>query len=329
MILQANNFGNNDYKHLLNQFESINGNLNHQPNMNDSNEASNHNYWQTFLFLDEKQPIVNESFLHVLESKFNLKLMRFNIEKQDQYQSKFHTMFKEILPTYRGSPPPFPAEPTLMNILVFLRNWKKTFHKQETKMSFHLPSGKTIPIVQMKAMVNGELGYSKSLKSLFVTIPYLDEQYRMVLVMPTGGQTIPNLLKTTKPNDLYSFIRRLITDQSMKNLYDLYMPPFKIEQDLELTQFLSRLFPKESFNMDQITPAMNNLRSKQMSIIEVSEEGTFAQAITLFSSRMLIMPNTNVMIDSPFLYFITYNDETTNDNKFEILFAGYVNNPTI
>ena len=94
MILQANNFGNNDYKHLLNQFESINGNLNHQPNMNDSNEASNHNYWQTFLFLDEKQPIVNESFLHVLESKFNLKLMRFNIEKQDQYQSKFHTMFK-------------------------------------------------------------------------------------------------------------------------------------------------------------------------------------------------------------------------------------------
>jgi serpin B len=209
----------------------------------------------------------------------------------------------------------------LINAIYFKSAWKTRFEiKQTYKAPFRLADNST---VQADFMTNRSVDMKTAYDNgtNVVELPYSNDKYSMVLVMPdTDLKGYINNLDQTKWDMLMS---KLTATKSQ-----ITLPKFKFSYDVELKGILTSMGMGVAFS-DQADFSRINTRGglkigevKHKAYIDVNEDGTEAAAVTEIGIIVSAPAPTNVY-NKPFIFAIREMKTGL------ILFTGVVNNPTL
>lgn len=208
----------------------------------------------------------------------------------------------------------------LLNATYFKSEWKQPFDKINTsERSFTCADGKSVNVSMMAQ--TGNMIYMENEDLRLVSLPYGNEAYSMLVILPANGKTLADVTETLKNKDLNSVL-------SSWGLYevDLWLPKFETKFNIELNDVLSEMGMPDSFNPDKAnflsmfkSPSHLSL-VKQNSFIKVEERGTEAASV----SKGKVVPTAAgpserkavFHADHPFVYLITENSSNI------VLFAG-------
>ena len=215
----------------------------------------------------------------------------------------------------------------LINAIYFKGDWKDQFKANNTyKMPFKAPIG-TVDTDFMNR--RGEIDYIEGSGATGVVLPYLDEQFAFVGILPDESQSPRDLINSLTSLDLIS----LLNSAETKTI-DLSLPKFESSYDDSLKNELSKLGMEIAFDPNVADfSLMKSDRVKDLFIsevihktfIRVDEKGTEAAAVTSVEVSTTSMPAEvqRVVFDRPFVYGVV--DVTTGIP----LFIGIMENPTL
>lgn len=214
----------------------------------------------------------------------------------------------------------------LINAIYFKGNWKEQFSANDTyKMDFNAPNGK----VDAKFMNRtGDIEHLNANGITGVKLPYLDEKFAFVGLLPKEGQSPRDLINNLTASDLSALLNSGVIE-----VIELSLPKFESSYEDSLNDELSKLGMEIAFDPSSADfSLMKKSRDKELYIsevkhetfIRVDEKGTEAAAVTsvemVESAPAIELPK--VVFDRPFVYGII--DVTTGIP----LFMGIMENPT-
>ncbi len=215
----------------------------------------------------------------------------------------------------------------LINAIYFKGDWKVQFNANKTyEAEFNTPTGKLKADFMNR---RGEIDYLQSNGITGVVLPYLDEQFAFVGLLPAEGKTPKDLINDLSALDLLG----LMKNKEAKNI-ELSLPKFESSYEDSLNNELSNLgmnIAFEPYNADfslmreDLQKDLYISEVKQKTFIKVDEKGTEAAAVTSVTLETTSMPVElpRVVFDRPFVYGIV--DVATGIP----LFIGIMENPTI
>ena len=209
----------------------------------------------------------------------------------------------------------------LINAIYFKGVWKYTFDVGNThNLPFYNEDG-TIPEIPTM-MLKGDL--NKSTNNLFsaVELPYGNENYSMVLILPNDNVPLGDVVTSLNSANWSTWTESF--EQS--NALEIYLPRFTFEYEKTLNDVLSSLglgiaFSPSEADFTGINPEGNLFISlvKHKTFVEVNEEGTEAAAVTIVGIDLGSIGDGNtVHFNKPFLFAI--KEKTTN----AIVFIGKI-----
>ncbi len=209
----------------------------------------------------------------------------------------------------------------LINAIYFKSIWANKFDPASTKLSsFVLPDNSEIETNFM----NGHIAcnFFKNQDATILELPYANNKYSMVFVMPPTGQSLNNLVSTLNSTTWAALIGKLSGGSA-----DVSIPKFQFSYATSLKNQLSAMGMgiafSDSANFTHINPA-GNLKItdvKHNTYIAVDEAGTEAAAATTVIVGPTAIANYQLTIDHPFFFAIREMKSGL------IVFAGTVNNP--
>ncbi|XP_051873161.1 neuroserpin [Pristis pectinata] len=222
------------------------------------------------------------------------------------------------------------AHVVLVNAIYFKGNWKSPFRAEHTHtFPFTKDDESEIQIPMMHQQ--GDFFYgefsdgSNEAGGVYqvLEMPYLGDKLSMMIVLPRQEvqlATLEPLIKTQLINEWASYVK--------KQKVEVFLPRFKMMQNIDLKEVLAGLGILELFSADADLSAMTGKKELYISkaihssFIEVNEEGSEAAAASemVVVSRMLTL-NPQVIIDHPFFFLIR------NQRTGTILFMGRVMHP--
>ncbi|KAH9421542.1 ipis-1-like [Dermatophagoides pteronyssinus] len=215
----------------------------------------------------------------------------------------------------------------LINAIHFKGLWKHPFDKAETlDEDFHKSDNTIVQVKMMRKKEKFHYYRSEEWGLEACAIPYTTGSISMVIVLPSKGKNILNVLETMQNSDhLAQILKRMDDSQDVT----LRMPKFKIESTHHLIPHLVRLNVKTLFTGDADLSGISTEKLFvsdviQKAIIEVNEEGTEAAAATaimMMRCCMMLEEEIHFIVDRPFVYMLI-----SNDGK-HILFTGICENP--
>ncbi|XP_046387484.1 antichymotrypsin-2-like [Ischnura elegans] len=225
----------------------------------------------------------------------------------------------------------------LTNAIYFRGLWAKRFNENRTTVEdflidpnisgsrVHSAAPSKMKKVHMMKQINRFVaGSDASLRAKWVHIPFDNNEFSMVLVMPTDEDGINGLSRRlTKEN-----VDRIINEKGFKNVV-LGLPRFKISTDLPLVESLKRLGIRDIFSPSADLRKISNDRLFVNQIlhkaqIEVNEEGSSAAAASAVLVNTLSLINSDDLTfyaNQPFMFFLVKN------NPAYTLFVGRVTEP--
>ena len=215
----------------------------------------------------------------------------------------------------------------MINAIYFKGDWKYEFPANKThKSTFNSPSGEIETDFMNKI---GDMDYLEFNGATGVILPYLDERFAFVGLLPKEGDTPRDLMNNLTAMDLLNLIKN-----KEETDIELSIPKFESSYEDSLIDELSNMgmkLPFEPYNAD--FSKMNESRAKDLFIgdvkhktyIKVDEKGTEAAAVTSIGVGATSMPIElpRLTFDRPFIYGIV--DVTTGIP----LFIGIMENPAI
>ena len=217
----------------------------------------------------------------------------------------------------------------LLNALYFKGEWSKTFGFNTSGTNteqFQKENGSTMPVKMMNQ--RNELDYYRDEYLSMVTLPYGNNAFSMLFILPNENSSFDNLFTQLKQAGYWESCL-----QSRRIYYiDLFVPKFKIEYEIRLNETLKQLGMEIAFdsffadfsNISEIRTFISNV--KQKSFIEVNEKGSEAAAVTVVEMTVMSAgpsePNRAAFrADRPFLFAIQENSTGT------VLFMGKIGSP--
>ena len=226
----------------------------------------------------------------------------------------------------------------IANAIYFYNKWYNQFDQTKNQIkSFYITPTEKIETTFMTLTANLMYGVSETLKATLLELPYANQDFSMMIILPEANRGVDGLIKHLNPSNL---------EEAISNMYDdeiiVYLPKFKSEQDLDLagplySMGVKKLFDPRYANLSgffapMLNKSVNSLQAKGIVVnsvahkafISVNEEGTEAAASTailLSRSGRPAFP-TQFSADRPFLFLL--RDTATNI----ILFIGIVRRPT-
>lgn len=222
----------------------------------------------------------------------------------------------------------------IVNGVYFQSQWLYKFDALATRnMTFQVNPTEAMEVPFMQQTGNFMFGVSETLKATAIDLPYANQQFSMLIVLPETSRGVDGLIKLIRPQDIYEILGNMYDDE-----IEVSLPKFKLEQEFDLagplySMGVKKLFdprfadltgffkPSNSSNSQKGVP-INSVIHKAS--ITVNEEGTEAAAATAFLMARSGRPAfpTRFIADRPFLFFL--RDTATN----VILFVGAVRRPT-
>lgn len=215
----------------------------------------------------------------------------------------------------------------LLNVLHFRGKWSEAFNPKWTQdRTFHLDDGRHVPHPLM--MASGEFPYFRTEELEGIALPYGNETWRMIVLLPARGASLQSLLAGLSLRTWKSWLRRLRTDKGT-----ILLPRFHLEATLDLGEPLVDLGLAPMFNpteadfhgvaVDATDLAIANLL--QNTFVDVDEQGTEAAAVTLLVQAVAWPPPRwqpfYMQVDRPFLFAIQ------DTFSASLLFLGAVYDP--
>ncbi|XP_053207989.1 serine protease inhibitor 42Dd-like [Panonychus citri] len=242
----------------------------------------------------------------------------------------------------------------IANALYFHAKWYNQFDSAKTEVgTFHVTPAESIKIPFMKLTANLMYGVSETLRCTVLELPYANQDFSMLILLPDPSKGVDSLIRQLKPSHLDDIVSNMFDDE-----ISVVLPKFKAEQELELAGPLYSMGIKKLFDprfadlsgfFQPNPPASSspptvskNVKSKNSTydfklstkgvtvnsvvhkvFISVNEEGTEAAASTAILIARSGRPAfpTRFVVNRPFLFLI--RDTATN----VILFIGIVRRP--
>ncbi|SFH03125.1 serpin family protein [Pedobacter insulae] len=265
------------------------------------------------------------SFLETNQSNYNAKVSALDFASptakntinswvNDQTQGKIPTIINEISSN---------MVMYLINAVYFKSAWKNPFDKSKTaKANFKLADGN---MVQADFMYSDRMdlrGTADQNAAIF-ELPYGNDIYSMVLVLPKAGMHLDEVIENLDANKWKTWMSGL-TNMSPS----VKIPKFKFSYEKTLNETLAGLGMSNAFSNNADFTRINAngglkiSEVKHKTFLDVNEEGTEAAAVTSVGITFTSVQQA-VLIDRPFMFAIRERHTGL------ILFTGLVNNPTL
>jgi len=224
---------------------------------------------------------------------------------------------KEILPP--GALTPL-TRLLVANAITFQATWKERFNADFTSNSpFYLLDDRQVTVPMMNQIT--PFAYAATGGVQAVELPYIGEQFSMVVLLPARGQ-FEDFASSLTADRVAAILEHL-----SKEMVQVYMPRFEFRSSFELADALGSLGMKDAFILGRANFRGMALTRKlflgdlyHQTVVSVDENGTFAVAGTAGAMPMPSVPT--VRLNRPFIFLI--RDIETNT----ILFIGQVMNPS-
>ena len=270
----------------------------------------------------DQKLVVEKSFVDNLTSNFNARIYnedfgnaatvdKINKWASDNTNQKITKILDRIEPT---------QVMFLINALYFKGDWTREFQKKNTYQTEFMGS-KNTKLVDMMSQ-KAEFQYADLENYKLVELPYGDEKYNMVIILP----------KTTS-------IENVITGLNVENWQDaqkslrktkvvVELPKFNLTYSKKLNGVLEKMGMIKAFtnqaDLSKISKPAGKLSVgfvKQDTYLAVDEKGTEAAAVTTIGIELTSIPSyPEVICNKPFAFLIT--EKTSNT----IMFIGKVSN---
>jgi len=216
----------------------------------------------------------------------------------------------------------------LINAIYFKADWQYQFNPDDTRDEpFYLADGGSVSVPLMSNR-NTKVNYRFQDEFQVVELPYGNEQFSMIILLPFGENTVDGLMSELTIDQFNGWLEQ--TDTLTTHLL---MPKFKTEFKLNLNDVLKSMGMELPFTRDatfhnffeqNVGEKLYMDRVIHQAFIEVNEEGSEAAAATAVAigleSINLERPDM-IRVDRPFAYFIR------EKHTGAILFAGTMMNP--
>jgi serpin B len=212
----------------------------------------------------------------------------------------------------------------LINAIYFKSTWNEKFDALKTaKRTFYLTNNSTVQTDFMDGTIDFKR-YDDNDANVF-ELPYINNKYSMVIIMPAGSKTVQQLAPTIDSVKWKTWMAGLVPSKA-----ELKLPKFKFSYNINLNNALSSLGMSIAFSKNAdfslISPNANLQISQVLhkAFVDVDESGTTAAAVTavIIGATAVYNPPPTV-IDHPFIFVIQEMSSGL------ILFAGTVNNPLL
>ncbi|XP_034438861.1 leukocyte elastase inhibitor-like isoform X2 [Hippoglossus hippoglossus] len=219
----------------------------------------------------------------------------------------------------------------LVNAIYFKGNWMNRFDKANTKeMPFQVSQTESKPVQMMYQMKKLPFNYIPDHALQILELPYVEEELSMFILLPEqptdGSDPLLKLEKELTLERLKEWTDRENMDVQSEIL--VHLPKFKLEEDYELNEPLSKLGMTDVFCASKSDlSGMNGEGGLFLStvahkaFVEVNEEGTEAAAATAGMISFCMLREEHFTADHPFLFFIRHNKTKS------ILFLGRFSSP--
>ena len=213
----------------------------------------------------------------------------------------------------------------LINAVYFKGSWAQRFDKSATESgAFTRADGTTLQtdFMHMEHVFN--VAATDEVEA--IELPYGDQKYSMVVLMPRGDGDLTALAETLVDPDTWPALAASFYGRKTR----LALPKFKFSYMNKLNDELTDMgmgmaFDPQRADFSGISPSPLFISEVQhKSFIEVNEEGTEAAAVTSVGFATTSQPQVyNFHADRPFLFVIR---EVTSGL---VVFIGQVNDPSV
>jgi serpin B len=215
----------------------------------------------------------------------------------------------------------------LVNAIHFFGPWDVEFDKDLTRPDrFTTLDGTHITTDFMYR--SERLPYFEDEMLQVLEIPYADETFSMVIMLPKTGYRLPDMEQQLNAERYLEIINQL---EAPTVDLDILIPKFKARTKTDMEDLLAEMGMPLAFSDHADFSGMTGMKDLKIdkviheAMIEVAEEGTEAAAATavVIIRKTSIDPDPRILFraDRPFLYFI-------KDNRFNsVLFMGRTNSP--
>lgn len=212
----------------------------------------------------------------------------------------------------------------LFSTIYFDGKWEVPFEMEGTYESEFSVDGETLELDKMTGRF--ELDHIITDAEEGIILPYEDDQFSFIALMPNREQTVREYLETMDQAKIMELVNAVEKDE-----VDILLPKFEVNFENKLTDTLpsmgiKEIFDSETNSLSKIGQATGNLYVSEMiqkTFIEVNELGTEAASVASSTITMTSMPEPKPLIDfnRPFVYGII--DKETGLP----VFMGIMDNP--
>ncbi|XP_068599703.1 leukocyte elastase inhibitor-like [Brachionichthys hirsutus] len=217
----------------------------------------------------------------------------------------------------------------LVNAIYFKGSWLHRFDEANTKeMPFRVHQNETRTIQMMCQRKKLPYGYVPEFSLKILELPYVNQELSMFVLLPEEfhEDSLAKLEEELTREKLDEWTKRENMDTSVDVV--VHLPKFKLEEDYELSEPLSRLGVTDVFDPQKADlSGMNGdgglfvSTAAHKAFVEVNEEGTEAAAATALFVSFCMFREECFTADHPFLFFIRHNATKS------ILFLGRYASP--
>ncbi|XP_050443090.1 uncharacterized protein LOC126847092 [Adelges cooleyi] len=213
----------------------------------------------------------------------------------------------------------------LANILYFKGDWLVQFNESLTEIQcFYTKPNLCTEASMMYLQDIIKYGEISDIGAQVVELPFKDENFTMVLLLPDENTNLLQLIKDLQHNPLVK-----ISNSLHKRTVNLYLPRFTINYYSKLSSILKKMGLSTLFEKNANLTAIFN-SEKQVSVkdiihkavIEINEKGAKAAAVTVASviplSSIPPLPPVTVNINRPFAFLLV------NRASRNVLFSGQI-----
>jgi serpin B len=216
------------------------------------------------------------------------------------------------------------AEMYLVNAIYFKSTWKESFDPKKTSnQPFYLADNSQVQSSFMTSVI--DFNYYGDGKADVYELPYSNNKYSMVIIMPAAGTSVHDLIAGLDSTKWQSWIAGLKPVNSIISL-----PKFKFSYSIKLNNALTALglgiafSDVADFSLINPTVPLKISEVDHKAYIETDESGTTAAAATSVGMiTSIALPAFTTNINRPFLFAIR---ETSSGL---LLFTGTVYNPNL
>ncbi|XP_074135102.1 serpin B6-like [Sminthopsis crassicaudata] len=215
----------------------------------------------------------------------------------------------------------------LVNAIYFKGKWQIQFDKcKTTEQMFKISKEKQKPVQMMFQKSTFHMTYIGEVFMKVLVLPFVGGQMDMVILLPDEKIDLKMLGKELTSEKLINWLN---PERMKKTEVEVFLPRFKLEENLDLECILQKLGMSDAFDASKADfsgiSAKNELflsKVTHKAYVEVNEEGTEAAASTavrIVKRSERIIPQ--FVVDHPFLFLIRDNLSKN------ILFWGKVTSP--